>query len=299
MTTTWAVAVFAHNEEANIAANLASIQVAVPDVAIQVVVLANGCSDHTVDVVRELAVSRDDLRLVEISLADKANAWNHYVHEVSASPPFSLAEMHVFVDGDIQLVPGSLIALAASLDEMPAINAAGGLPANGRDREAWRQRMMANGTLAGGLYALPGEFVERMRQRRIRIPQGLIGEDWLVSLFAKSDLRPLADNAWSISRIAFPVAAGFAFRSLGPWCRKDWVIYLRRLWRYALRGVQFEMLFTWLLHQPPEALPATVELMYRQALPPSRMKWIGFSSPLRFLAIQRIRSLRSEKLSNL
>lgn len=299
MTKIWAVAVFAHNEAANIAASLASIHVAVPGVSIQVVVLANGCSDRTVNVVRDLAASNADLRLVEISLADKANAWNHYIHEIVASQPLRQAEMHVFVDGDIRLVPGSLVALATALEDMPAINAAGGFPANGRDREAWCRRMMVNGTLAGGLYALRGDFVDRLRQRNIRIPQGLIGEDWLVSHFAKSDLLPLADNSYSISRIAFPVAAGFSFRSLDPWRWRDWLVHLRRLWRYALRGVQFEMLFEWLLYQPPEALPRTVEQIYRQALPPSRMKWIGFSSPIRFLVIQQIRSLRAGKLSNL
>ena len=37
------------------------------------------------------------------------------------------------------------------------------LPTAGRDREAWSRRMIAHGTLAGGLYALRGDFVERIR----------------------------------------------------------------------------------------------------------------------------------------
>ncbi|WP_265946003.1 glycosyltransferase family 2 protein [Dechloromonas sp. A34] len=298
MPTTWSIAVFAHNEAANIAATLESIRVVEDGITIRVVVLANGCIDSTASIVRELARLHHNLQVVEIPLADKANAWNLYIHEISANPSLSLAEMHVFIDGDVQVVPGSLAALAAAFEQAPTANAAGGLPVTGRDHEAWSRRMLANGTLAGGLYALRGSFVERIRQRGIRIPQGLIGEDWLVSLLAKSDLQPLAGNHYAVLRIVFPSAAGFSFRSLEPWHLKDWIIYLRRLWRYALRGVQFEMLFGWLMYKPPDALPPNVEQVYRLALPPSRLKWIGRTSPLRFLAIQRIRSLRTRKPPN-
>lgn len=298
MTTTWSIAVFAHNEAANIAATLGSICVVEDGITIRVVVLANGCSDRTASIVRELATLNNNLQVIEIPLADKANAWNLYIHEISANSSLSVAEMHVFIDGDVQVESGSLKALAAAFEQAPTANAAGALPVTGRDREAWRRRMLANGTLAGGLYALRGSFVERIRRRGIRIPQGLIGEDWLVSLFAKSDLQPLAGNGYAVLPIAFPSGAGFSFRSLDPQRLKDWHTYLRRLWRYALRGVQFEMLFGWLMHQPPEALPPNMEQVYRQALPPSRLKWIGPTSPLRFLAIQRIRLLRTRKSPN-
>ena len=289
MAATWSVAVFAHNEAKRIAATLESIAVAADGAALDVVVLANGCRDRTAAIVHELAQASPRLRVVEIPLGDKANAWNHYVHTLGVT-----ADMHVFVDGDVQVEPGALPALAAALAGRPTANAAGALPTTGRDREAWSARMQANGTLAGGLYALRGEFVERIRQRGIRLPQGLIGEDWLVSVLAKSELQPLAMEPASNQRVVFAPQAGFAFRSLSPWRPADYRVYLRRLWRYALRGVQFEMVLGWLWHYPPETLPPEIEQLYLRARPPSRLKWVGWTSPLRLWAVQKVRGVRAK-----
>ena len=302
MTATWSIAVFAHDEADRIAATLRSIVVAaqgVPvDVVVDVVVLANGCRDRTVEIVRELALQSNHLRVVEIALGDKANAWNHYVHNIAATAPAEVVAMHVFVDGDIRVEPGSFAALAAAFHQVPSANAVGALPTSGRDREAWSRRMIASGTLAGGLYALRGDFVERIRQRKIRIPQGLIGEDWLVSLFASSDLNPVALSLASAPRVAFAPDAGFSFRSLSPWHPADYRTYLRRLWRYALRAVQYEMAFGWLLLRAPETLPPEVEQLYLLTLPPSRLKWIGPTSLLRFFAVQKVRGVRSKRAQN-
>ncbi|SDP37980.1 Glycosyltransferase involved in cell wall bisynthesis [Rhodoferax sp. OV413] len=289
MAATWSVAVFAHNEAKRIAATLNSIAAAADGAALDVVVLANGCRDRTAAIVREMALASPRLRVVEIALGDKANAWNYYVHTLAIA-----ADMHVFVDGDVQVEPGALPALAAALAEVPSANAAGALPSTGRDREAWSARMLSNGTLAGGLYALPGQFVERIRQRAIRLPQGLIGEDWLVSVLAKSDLQPLAIDPAAGQRVVFARQAGFAFRSLSPWRPADYRVYLRRLWRYALRGVQFEIVLGWLWHYPPEALPPEIEQLYMRARPPSRLKWVGWTSPLRLWAVQRVRGVRAK-----
>lgn len=294
MTVAWSIAVFAHNEADRIAATLRSIVNAAQGVPVDVVVLANGCRDRTAEIVRELALASDHLRVVEIALGDKANAWNIHVHQIPATQATDLVTMHVFVDGDVLIEPGSFAALAAAFDQVPNANAVGALPTTGRDREAWSRRMIANGTLAGGLYALRGDFIERIRLRKIRIPQGLIGEDWLVSLLASSDLKPVALGVASDTRVVFTPHAGFSFRSLSPWRPSDYITYLRRLWRYSLRGVQYEMAFGWLWHRPPEALPPDIEQLYLLALPPSRLKWVGVTSFLRFLAIQKVRRARSK-----
>ena len=293
MTERWSIAVFAHNEARNIAATIRSIDIAAAGASVDVVVLANGCQDRTVAVVRELALASIQLQVIEIPLGDKANAWNLYVHEFAATHPVKAVAMHVFVDGDVRVEADALRALATAFDQVPKANAVGALPTTGRDREAWRRRMIANGTLAGGLYALRGDFVERIRLRKIHMPRGLIGEDWLVSLLAKSDLQPLSAIAISGERVVFANQAGFAFRSLSLLRPGDYRIYLRRLWRYSLRGVQFEMVFGWLLHRPPESMPTDIEALYSLSTPPSRLKWIGFTSVLRFLAVQHVRNVRT------
>lgn len=294
MAVAWSVAVFAHNEARGIAATLRSIIIASEGAPLNVFVLANGCRDGTAAIARECVFAPHRIHVIEIPLGDKANAWNFYVHTISASPTMRTTTMHVFVDGDVQIEPGSLRALAAAFDHAPTINAVGGLPNTGRDRAAWCHRMVANGTLAGGLYALRGDFVGRIRQRGIHIPRGFIGDDWLVSLLAKSDLHPLATGAATANGVMFAPSAGFSFRSLNPWRPRDYKIYLRRLWRYALRGVQFEMLIGWLLHRPADALPVDAEQLYLLASLPSRLKGVGFTSILRALAVQKVRNVRAQ-----
>lgn len=287
------VAVFAHNEAARIGAALESLFAAAEGRTLQVTVLANGCRDGTADIVRELARHNPQLQLLESALADKAEAWNSYVHQVAARAPASQALLHVFMDGDVQPGPGSLSALAAALALAPHANAAAALPNSGRDRDAWRRRMVANSALAGGLYALRGEFVQRLRARGVRVPRGFVGEDWLVSLFAVSDLQPTAWGGILPSRVQMAPGASFSFRPLSPWRPADYRVYLRRLWRYTLRGVQFELATSWLLHQPPETLPPDAEQLALWAPLPSRLKWVGWTSPLRSWAVQALRRRRA------
>ena len=292
---TWSIAVFAHNEATRIAATLRSIQAATQGMAVEVVVLVNGCQDATADVVYALAAAWPQLRVAEILVADKANARNEYVHRIAAVPPDSSLAMHVFVDGDVHVAPSALQALAERMAQVPAAHAVGALPTTGRDRAGWGQRMLAHGTLAGGLYALRGDFVARLRQRGICLPQGLIGEDWLVSLRASHDLQPLAMAVESSGHVVFAPEAGFSFRSLSLRRVQDCRTYARRLRRYAQRGVQYEMVWTWLWLHPPEPLPSDVHSLFVRAPAPSRLQWVGSTvgSLLRCLAVQKVRTVRA------
>lgn len=291
MTSPWSVALFAHNEASRIELALRSLVESADGHPLDITVLANGCTDRTAAIARDFARNCDaaHINVVEISTGDKSNAWNVYVHEVTSRQVPGTVTMHVFADGDIRVEKGALAALAAALASTPTPNAAGAMPTTGRDREAWRHRMVSRGTLAGGLYALHADFVARIRQRGIRLPGGLIGEDTLVSILAGQDLRTITDRAGQRALVVFAPDAGFAFRSLRPWRPGDQKIYLRRLWRYALRSVQFEMLFDALDWQPPETMPAHIEQLYRFGRLPSRLKWVGRTSPLRTLAVMKIR----------
>jgi hypothetical protein len=289
------VAVFAHNEGRWICDALEGIEIAARGYEVDITVLANGCTDTTGDAVRNFAKDRTHIRLIEIGLADKANAWNVYVHESLTSDRCAAIRAHVFVDGDIRVGEGAIPALAAALDEVPSANAAGGMPTTGRDREGWRTRMVAGGTLAGGLYALRGSFVDRIRQRHIRLPIGLIGEDWLVSFLAGSNLG--ADQASEqVPFIVFCTEAGFSFNSLDPFVPRDYATYFRRLWRYAVREVQFEMLMNLLRHEPLQAMPGDLGELYRRCLPPSRLKWVRRRTILRLLAVQYVRGVRARAM---
>jgi glycosyltransferase involved in cell wall biosynthesis len=288
----WSVAVFAHNEAARIRKAIEAIAAAVDDPRdIDVWVLANGCADGTAEQVRGCAAIVRNLWLVDISLADKANAWNVYVHEVLAAPRAGEIELHVFTDGDVTLEPAAIGRLAQALEEMPRAEAAGGMPATGRDRVDWRRRMARNGVLAGNLYALRGRFVQEVRDAGVRLPVGLIGEDLLVSQLVLSALGQ-GTAAGAAGRMIFCPDAEFSFRSLSPLQAGDWRIYARRKWRYTLRALQLEMLMHVLARGGIEAMPRHVEELYREAPLPSRLRWDGVDTPLRLLAVLGIRRHR-------
>lgn len=297
MPSTLSVAVFAHAEAPGLPAALASIASAATAAGLDctVTVLANGCLESALAAAREFAARHARWQVAEIPVADKANAWNTYVHELSVRPPGT--GLHVFMDGDVTINATAFAALAAAHVAHPQAGAIGAFPLSGRSRHKWMEDMQRSGTLAGGLYALPETFLARLRQRGIRLPRGLIGEDLALSLLAKCDLQPLAQAGLSTAPVVFAPGAGFAFPSLSPWCPADYRLYWQRLRRYALRGVQFEMLFAWLVHQGPETLPTTVEELYRRGIPPSRLKWAGASSLLRFLAVRQIRRYRATAIA--
>ena len=288
---TWSIAVFAHNEASRIRQALESAVAAASGYPLEIVVLANGCTDATVDRVRSCAATIPDLSLVEIPLADKAHAWNVAMHDLRDALDSSLVDVQFFMDGDVRLLPDALPRLASAFAAAPTVKAVGGMPATGRDRAAWRDRMVRYGSIAGNFYALRGSFVREIRRRGLRMPVGLIGEDRFLSWLVENQLGdgPSSDNT---PQAVFHVEAEFAFDSLSLLKASDYRIYLRRKWRYALRGAQIEMLLPLLRQRGMAALPAHVNELYRQGPIPSRLRWIGRDTLWRTMAVQWVRSKR-------
>ena len=286
----WIRAVFAHNESGRIGAALASIQAAADGHPIEVVVLANGCTDSTSDEVRACGGTVPDLTLVEVDVGDKANAWNVFVHDLVTVERAAQLDAYFFMDGDVTLQPAAIALLAAALKEHASASAAGGMPSTGRDRDAWRARMVRNGTLAGNLYALRNTFVDAIRRRQIRMPVGLIGEDLFLSWLVVNVESATRGNDGP--RCIFCANAEFAFRSLSPYRAADVRTYIRRKWRYTYRALQLEMLMHVLKQEGIAAMPAHVDQLYAAAPLPSRLKWVGLDSPMRTLAVLQIRSHR-------
>src|SRR5262245_31366445 len=121
--TPWPVMILARNEERRIVACLDSILAAEPCHALEVYVMANGCTDRTEEIVRDYGRRRPEVRLVPIALGDKCNAWNVFIHEtVSAHCPGR--EVYFFMNGDARVVKGSFGVLARALQEDAHANAA-------------------------------------------------------------------------------------------------------------------------------------------------------------------------------
>ena len=107
------IAVFAHNEARKIIACLESIkrEVRAGD---KCVVLNNGSADATSELVEDFSKNNDFCTHVNIEVGDKSNAWNVFVQEIRIK-----ADVFCFLDGDCEILPGSLNALEKCMESNP------------------------------------------------------------------------------------------------------------------------------------------------------------------------------------
>ena len=252
------IAVLAHNEERRIGACLASLADAPAGTAVHVVV--NGSRDRTAAIARDAAEGRPGWRVHEFPEGGKARSWNRFLFDVL--PAFS--PVHVFVDGDAEVAPGSVAALAAALAADPSANAASAVPLNGRNAAAYRAELIAGHGLFGDLYALRGAFLGRMKARGLRLPVDLVGDDSLVGALAKTDLGD--ETQWDDRRVVPVPAAGFTcepgrlgFASLRS--------QHRRLVAYSVRHFQNRIVSDIMRGPGPDALPERLGDLYAEWLP--------------------------------
>lgn len=260
------VTVLAHNEEARIGACLASLPTR--DAGVKVTVVVNGSTDRTAAIVRDCT----DVDLVVYEQGGKARSWNRHVLDEGPQ-----AQVHVFVDGDAQLEPGSVEALAGALRDSPHANAVSGLPMNGRRAKAYRRSIAEESGLFGDCYALSGEFVERMRRSAIRLPDDIIGEDGLIRALACTDLGP--ESEWDSARVMPVAAAGF-------WCEPNAIdgrglkLQAARMINYSVRHFQNRIVSDIMRGEGPTGLPRDLASLYPDYLPRFRPRlsplWYAF-----------------------
>jgi glycosyltransferase involved in cell wall biosynthesis len=276
-----AIAVFSHNEAANITVCLDAIkgQVRPGD---RCYVLNNGSTDNTADVVRQYCERNPFCELVEIRLGDKSNAWNVFCHDLDIE-----ADIYVFTDGDCWMSPHALDALERTLVDNPSANAAAGLPAENVSRKN-REEMLRNGGLAGNLYALSAQFIERLRNQRVRLPVGVIGDDSLVGALAYWDLDPVNQN-WEMTRVVNCPEGSFSYKRLSVFSLADMRLYYRRKIRYSLRHIQTQLMKGPLTTIGVSALPQTIDQLYPASPADLKLTWRGLDTWFDFLAHRRIR----------
>ena len=93
------------------------------------------------------------------------------------------------------------------------------------------------------------------------MPLGHIGVDWLASYLANAN-PVIVSLTTQAPLVVFSTSTGFSFRSLNPPYPLDYHTNLKRLWRYALRGVQFEMLLDLLWSVPPLGKMGLGEILF-------------------------------------
>lgn len=253
------VTVLAHNEERRIAACLDSLPLG--ERGVRVVVVVNGSNDATADIVRTYAAR--GVELVEYAEGGKARSWNRFILDCAPA-----ADTFVFVDGDAELVSGSLTALADCLMDNPQANAASAPPMNGRNAAYYRRMMAQEAGLFGDCYALRGSFVERFRDSRIRLPDDLIGDDGLIAALAHTDLGD--ESGWQANRVVGCAGAGF-YCEPNRIDRNGIAAQAKRMINYAQRRFQNRIISSIMRGPGPEALP----VMLAQTYP----AWLGQLRP--------------------
>jgi glycosyltransferase involved in cell wall biosynthesis len=252
------VAVLAHNEERRIEACLRSLPLGDARVAIHVVV--NGSTDRTATIARAIAGEADNLSVHEYAVAGKAHSWNRFLFDWLDA----FYEVHVFVDGDAVVVPGSIDALAASLRSNCQANAASALPMNGRRVKYYQQEMRLDHGLFGDLYALRGRFLEEMKVQGIRLPDDLVGDDGLICAMAKTDLKN--ESNWRDARVVVCETAGFLCEPVSLFRPEGWRMQYRRMISYSIRHFQNAIIGPIMRTQGPRGLPQLLSPLYADAM---------------------------------
>lgn len=202
------IGIFAHNEENNILATMESLASQdlfhlpqFSNTSVTVSVIANGCTDATVQVTSDYLKKQSsfDGRVIEISKAGKSHAWNKFVH----SPKFSDVDYFVCMDSDIRFgcntVISTLINCLNCDDEAYLV-----VDVAKKDTELKTHktpfertsllfsRLMKQGStaVAGSLYCAKGDML-----RRVHMPVGLPVEDGFLRAMLVTDLFTQQDNS--------------------------------------------------------------------------------------------------------
>lgn len=286
----WPVMVLAHNEERHIGACLDSLFEGEPGQALDIFVMANGCTDRTEEIVRQYAASRSGIHLVSIALGDKCNAWNVFIHETIARHAAS-RPVYFFMDGDARIAPRSLSAMAKALDRSPYAHAASAVPVSGRNVDRDRRDIIEQCGLVANLYALRGSFVERLRAANVRIPLKLEGDDGLIGALVKWDLDPQRKR-FDHHRIVPCADAGFAFESMSIARPADWRMYWKRAVRYGRRRYEFKLLGPRIESAGLTAMPEDITELYERA-DELELMWDGIYTLSNWIALRAMRSHRA------
>ena len=253
------IAVLAHNEEARIATCLNSLPLGETDAEIHVIV--NGSTDATAAIAGGVAAAARNVTVHIYREGGKARSWNRFLFDELDG----FHDTHIFVDGDAEIVPGSIEALKLTLKQQPQANAASGLPMNGRNMARYQQLMRREHGLFGDLYALRGHFLERMKTGGIRLPDDVIGDDGLICALAKTDLAD--ESQWNEHRVAVCDGAGFLCKPVSLSTPKSWRMQYRRMINYSVRHYQNAMISRIMRDRGPKGLPQLLSNIYRRELP--------------------------------
>lgn len=197
------------------------------------------------------------LRIFHVPVADKAHAWNAYVHELWPG-----AALAFFIDGYARVMPDALSSIRRGIGDDAEILGGTGVPTQGRSASRLRAQMLRHGGIHGNLYALRGWVMEHFRATGFRLPFGLYRTDSTVGSAVKFRLDP-ARHEWNERRLFVDAGATWTVAE----AVRSPLHLLRGQFRRRLRQAQ-GMLENRAVrqhlaveHRKPEALPKTAHAL--------------------------------------
>ena len=227
------------------------------------------------------------VRLWSVPQADKAHAWNTYLHAIA--PQGRLA---FFMDGYVIVEPGAFVKMAAALRNRPDALAATCLPSTGPSARAQRQRLLAEGGLHGNLYALTAATCHRLRVSGVRLPYGIYRNDSALGAALAFDLEP-ARNRWKAERIVAVPEARYEVHAARVWPPSALRVVLRRRLRQAQGALETRALKAHLAgaRRSPVEWPASVDTLVQRWAEEHRAdaRRLLVTAPLASLALHHMR----------
>lgn len=194
-----AAAIFIARESVDVALQTVRALIAALPASCCIDLLVNGNPAAVEALVRELPLSGLprpglQLRVWAIALADKANAWNEYIHRIWPG-----AEHTFFVDGYARVQAGALHALQQAMRDEPEALAATGVPTEGPSAPLITRHLLEGHGLHGNLFALRASAVDRIREQGLRLPVGLYRSDSTIAAAISFGLDPV-QHTWDARR---------------------------------------------------------------------------------------------------
>jgi len=203
------IGVLAYNEENTIVSTIK--QILLQDIfylvgtEIELIIIANGCTDNTVRTAEEellkYKLKNFSYNVVNLKQAGKSNAWNEYVHTYSSRD----SEYYVLVDADIEFGSDNVVKrLIETLIETSEANVA--IDQIRKDIEQQKKKSLFSyislklsaskkssnyKAIAGSLYCVRGKII-----RQVYMPTGLPVEDgFLRAMIVTDNFTHLDDNS--------------------------------------------------------------------------------------------------------
>ncbi|WP_158971650.1 glycosyltransferase family A protein [Paraglaciecola sp. L3A3] len=231
---TYSIVMFAYNEEKNIKNSILSIQQQKSAQLNKFYLIANGCTDNTAKIAEQVKLNEGftELEIIELSIGDKCNAWNHYIHNLA-----EYADVHFFVDADVKFSDRCFDLMAEHLTQSPQDTVTiAGMPLTGRNKAYYESLVIERACFFGNLYGLRHRFIERLQNTSFHLPKGL---NWIDSFLTKAVNTDLTFGNKNLpNRVTYLEGTGYLFDNLSVFSWADINLYLSRIARYELGKLQ-------------------------------------------------------------